>query len=72
MLHAIVVAGAPQLLDQIYHEDKGYNRNHTVILADQAPDQDVKHALYRHDAASKVSYLQGSPFQTEVRWSIGC
>lgn len=56
----------PQILDELYHEDKGFNNNHTVFLSERPPSHDVEHALATHSAARKLSFLQGSPFRTEV------
>jgi hypothetical protein len=56
-----------QLLDELYHTDKGYSRDKTVVLADSPPDLEVRHVLYTHDAASKIVYLQGSAFSNLVR-----
>ncbi len=55
-----------QVLDELYHKDKGYNRNRVIVLCDEEPDQSIKHVLYTHDASSKVKYLQGSPFLNRV------
>lgn len=60
------------MLDELYHKDKGYNHNRVVVLCDQEPDQTVKHVLFTHDAASKVTYLHGSPLQAEVRLALPC
>jgi hypothetical protein len=54
------------VLDELYHKDKGYNRNRVVVLCDEEPDQAVKHVLYTHDSSSKVVYLRGSPFHARV------
>jgi hypothetical protein len=61
-----------QLLDELYHTDKGYSRNHTVVLCDKPPGLDIKHVLYTHDAYKKVMYLQGSPFKQHVRRYVDC
>lgn len=58
-----------QILDELYHEDKGFNNNHAVFLSERPPSHDVEHALATHAAARKLSFLQGSPFRTEVGWS---
>lgn len=55
-----------QLLDELYHTDKGYSLNHTVVLSDKPLGVDVKHVLHTHDAANKVVFLQGSPFHQPV------
>jgi hypothetical protein len=59
-----------QLLDELYHEDKGFNHNSCVLLSERAPSNDVKHLLATHQATRKLSYLQGSPFRTEVCWCL--
>lgn len=66
------VGSALQLLDELYHTDKGYSRSKTVVLCDKPPGHDVRHVLYTHDAYKKVMYLQGSPFQQKVRVSGDC
>eukprot|EP00775_Hariotina_reticulata_P006540 gene6540-6766_t len=53
------------LLDELYHEDKGFNRQQAVFLCPQPPSLDVQHLLLTHTAAKKVTYLQGSPFRME-------
>jgi hypothetical protein len=55
-----------QLLDELYHEDKGFNRQQSVFLCHQPPSLDVQHVMLTHHAARKVTYLQGSPFRMEV------
>ena len=55
-----------QLLDELYHQDKGLNCSRMVILAKQKPSGALKHVLLTHDASKKVVYLQGSPFKYDV------
>jgi hypothetical protein len=55
-----------QLLNELYHEDKGFNRTYTVLLSPKPPSMDVQHVLATHAASQKVVYLQGSPFKTMV------
>lgn len=55
-----------QILDELYHEDKGFNNNYTVLLSERPPSHDVEHALATHSASKKISFLQGSPFRAEV------
>ena len=55
-----------QALDELYHKDKGYNRNRVVVLCDEEPDPGVRHVLYTHDSSNNVVYLRGSPFQARV------
>eukprot|EP00878_Enallax_costatus_P032830 GHUV01036131.1.p2 GENE.GHUV01036131.1~~GHUV01036131.1.p2 ORF type:complete len:105 (-),score=14.79 GHUV01036131.1:247-561(-) len=54
------------LMNELYHEDKGFNHQHCVFLSPRAPSMDQKHVLATHHAATKMHYLQGSPFRTEV------
>lgn len=42
------------------------------MLADNPPDQEVKHVLYTHDAANKVVFLQGSAFSKQVGGRSAC
>jgi hypothetical protein len=30
-----------QMLDELYHEDKGFNHSHTVFLSPQPPSRDI-------------------------------
>eukprot|EP00878_Enallax_costatus_P004556 GHUV01004797.1.p1 GENE.GHUV01004797.1~~GHUV01004797.1.p1 ORF type:complete len:827 (+),score=239.90 GHUV01004797.1:555-3035(+) len=53
------------LMNELYHEDKGFNHQHCVFLSPRAPSMDQKHVLATHHAATKMHYLQGSPFRTE-------
>lgn len=55
-----------QVLDELYHEDKGFNHNHAVLLSERGPSLDVQHVLATHMASRKLCYLQGSPFRMEV------
>lgn len=50
----------------MYHEDKGFNHNHAVLLSERGPSLDVQHVLATHVASRKLCYLQGSPFRPEV------
>jgi hypothetical protein len=59
-----------QLLDELYHEDKGFNHNYTVLLSEQPPSLDVQHVLSTHPAARKLTYLQGSPFRPTVSFYV--
>lgn len=61
-----------QILDELYHEDKGFNNNYTVLLSERPPSRDVEHALATHSASKKISFLQGSPFRSEVRGVMAC
>jgi hypothetical protein len=56
-----------QLLDELYHEDKGFNHNYAVLLSEQPPSLDVQHVLATHPASKKLTYLHGSPFRPTVR-----
>eukprot|EP00879_Flechtneria_rotunda_P031417 GHRR01034323.1.p1 GENE.GHRR01034323.1~~GHRR01034323.1.p1 ORF type:complete len:369 (+),score=71.72 GHRR01034323.1:1198-2304(+) len=51
------------LLDELYHPDKGFNHQHSIFMCPRAPTLDIQHLLNTHRAASKVMYLQGSPFR---------
>lgn len=55
-----------QLVNELYHEDKGFNHQHCVFLNPRPPGLEQRHVLAAHHAASKMHYLQGSPFRTEV------
>jgi hypothetical protein len=57
---------APQILDEMYHEDRGFVHTHAVFLSPSPPGLDVQHVLAVHGAASKLTYIQGSPFRTAV------
>jgi hypothetical protein len=52
-----------QLLNELYHSDKGYSRPDTVVLCDKHPSTEIKHVLYTHSAAKSVTYIHGSPFR---------
>lgn len=64
-----------QLLNELYHEDKGPNHSYTVFLSPKPPGNEIKQELAHHPANSKLIYLQGSPFKAEVGlscWQHGC
>jgi len=55
-----------QLLNELYHEDKGFNNSHTIFLSERPPSHDIEHVIATHEASRKLQYLQGSPFRAEV------
>jgi hypothetical protein len=55
-----------QILNELYHADKGFNHQKAVFLSPKPPTLDVQHLLATHAASAKLTYLQGSPFRMEV------
>jgi hypothetical protein len=55
-----------QILDELYHADKGFNHQKAVFLSPRPPTLDLQHLLATHAASAKLTYLQGSPFRMEV------
>lgn len=71
MLHSILLLlSGPQLLNELYHEDKGINLVRAVFLSPKPPTLDVQHLLATHHASAKLTYLQGSPFRIQVRCNL--
>lgn len=56
-----------QLLNELYHDDKGLNHSYTVLLSPKPSGNEIKREQARHAARKKLIYLQGSPFNAEVR-----
>jgi hypothetical protein len=56
-----------QVADEIFHADKGFAEQRMVMLAEGPPTPGMRSLLNRHTHASKIKYLQGSPFVAYVR-----
>ena len=54
------------MMSEVYHEDKGFDDRASVFLSEEPPNQQTVLMLSRHRHASKMKYLQGSAFVTEV------
>ena len=52
-----------KLMDEVYHEDKGYDQRHVAFLCPAPPSRRARAIITSHRCRSRMHYVQGSPFR---------